>query len=232
MRTTRICVAAVVVCSVLSMASFASAQIMGPPLERGEVEFGYMHKWFHRDMEPYHPLEMKWEVNMLFARYGGFDWLTLSGEGLISGIEHDDFPGLRYQRFSLGGGITSRFYTLGPWSLSGCFHYNEVFDRDKSYYRFHKRTYGVVSGLQIGRTFEYRGQNADLWIGPMYIRDTGENYPWDSNEPIKNESSDDFGFAAGAHIVLFRHYAGVVNVVYADYFQARLGVTIRTGGAR
>jgi hypothetical protein len=224
--------AAVFLCGVLTMAPAATAQIMGPPLEPGVVEFGYMHKWFHRDMEPFAPTEMRWEVNTLFARYGGFDWLTLSGEGLISSVKHDDFPGMSYHRYALGGGVTARFYELGPWSFAGCFHINEVIDRDDSETRFHKRTYGVIGGLQIGWFYEYDDHRANLWVGPMYVRDVGETYPWDSNDPLQNESPDEFGFAAGAHVVLFKYATGMINVVYADYAQARLGFAISAGGER
>ncbi len=222
--------AAVFLCGVLTMAPAATAQIMGPPLETGVVELGFMHKWFHRDMEPNHPSEMRWEVNALFARYGGFDWLTLSGEALISSFEHEDFSGLNFHRFSVGGGVTTRLYQWESWNFSGCFHYNEVFDREGTVSRFHKRTYGVIGGLQAGWSYDYRGHKLNLWAGPMYVRDVGETYPWDSNDPIRNESSDDFGMAVGAHVVVFRYGTGILNVVYADYLQARLGLALSTGG--
>lgn len=223
---------AVLFCGLALLPPVVSAQIMGPPLEAGVTEFGYIQKRFHRDMEPNHPREMQWKVTTLFARYAGYDWLTLSGEGLISDVKHDDFPGLRYQRFSLGGGVTSKLYGWRAWNLTGCLHYNEVFDRDHSANRFHKRTYGVIGGVQIGWSYGYRMLDANLWAGPMYVRDVAETYPWDANDPIKNESSGEFGFAAGAHVMLYRHAIGMVTVVYADYLQTRLGFAVSTGGER
>lgn len=214
----------------IASASVATAQIMGVNLNRGALQMGYMHKWFHREMEPNMPAEMRWEVGTYFLRYGGFDWLTLSFEGGLLEFENDDFVGLKYRRFAVGAGVVTRFYRYRNWNLSGSFHYNEVWDHDDSPNHFHKRTRGTIAGLQIDRTFGYRGQSLALWMGPAYVVDVGENYPWDSTTPIRNESSSNFGIVGGAELVLFRHLAGIAYVVYADHLQPRLGVAYQVGG--
>ncbi|NIO29119.1 MAG: hypothetical protein GTO29_11270 [Candidatus Latescibacteria bacterium] len=228
MKTFKLIVTLLIVLA-LYTSSAANAQILSSTLKSGEAELGYIHKWFHRDMEPNLPTEMRWEVSTLFARYGGFEWLTLSVEGAISIFDHEDFPGLKYRRYALGGGVAAKLYQYRQWAFAGCFHFNEVWDHDRSANHFDKRTRGVITGLQIIRSFTFRNHAADVWIGPMYVDDIGETYPWDSNTPIKNEASDNFGVAMGAHTVFFKHFAGLFYVVYANYFQARLGIALHLG---
>jgi hypothetical protein len=217
----------------LGQASQAHAQVMGLPLERGSVQLGYAYKWFHRDMEPSYPSEMRWEVGTFTVRYGGFQWLTLSIEGRVSNVEHDEFAGLEFRRYAVGAGLEVRLYERGPWEVAGAFHYTEVWDHDDSPNHFHKRTRDVTTALLVGRSFDYRGQDVALWAGPAYVDDMAETYPWDSNEPIPNEASNDFGITAGAEVLLFRHLAGVAWFVYAaDYIQPRIGLACQFGGAK
>jgi hypothetical protein len=216
----------------LGLAQRARAQVMGIPLEQGAFQFGYAYKWFHRDMEPNFPTEMRWEVGTFFARYGGFEWLTISIEGVAYSFEHEDFPELEYRRYAVGAGLAARLYRRGPWEIAGVFNYSEVWDHDDSPNNFHKRTSGLTAAMLLGRSFAYRDQKAFLWVGPAYVDDVAETYPWDSNDPIRNESVHNFGIAGGAEVLLFRHCAGFAYVVYTDYVQPRLGFAYQIGGGQ
>lgn len=209
----------------------AYAQIMGLTIPQRAVEIGYTHKWFHRDVEPGPVDEMKWEVGTLAVRYGALSHLTISFEGNMSSYENDEFPGFEFVRYTVGGGAVLEAWDQGPWSVSVCLHYNEVYDHDQSKSNFHKRVYDVIAGAQAGYRFEALGQRMNVWAGPVYVRDVGENYPWDANEPVRSESSGDFGIAVGSELVVVNYIAGNFHVVYADYLQARLRFALHIGGA-
>ncbi len=154
-----------IIVGLLFLASFygaANGQVIGPPLLQSSFEGGYTYKWFHRDLEPNKPIEMEWEVAAFFARYGITDRVTISFEGGAWELEHDDFPGMEWDRITVGGGITARIYEHRGYNYSGFFHYNEVMDSDRSYARFRKQTRGVITGLQVERRIKYRKQK--IWL--------------------------------------------------------------------
>jgi hypothetical protein len=213
-------------------ASPANAQVMGMNLDRHAAEIGFIYKWYHRDLEPNPPAEAKWGVSTFYVRYGAVPWMTGSLEGRVSEYENDEFEGMHFRRYTLGGGATVRLYRYGAWEFAGSFHFNEVWDEDRSEYHFHKRTYGVIAGLQAGRRFEIGGQRLGVWAGPMYARDVGENYPWDAEEPLRSESQDNLAIAAGGEIVAIGFLTGSAYVVWADYLQARLSFGVHVGGKR
>jgi hypothetical protein len=221
----------VVMVCMLICAVAAEAQIMGLPIPPHALEIGYTHKWFHRDVETGPVDELKWEVGTIAVRYGALSRLTISFEGNTSLYKNDDFPGLEFERYTVGGGVVVEVWERGPWNLSTCLHYNEVYDHDISKTHFHKRVYDIIGGVQAGYCFEPLGQRMNVWAGPMVVRDVGENYPWDANEPIRSESSGDFGFAVGSELVAVNYIAGNFYVVYADYLQARIRIAFHIGGA-
>lgn len=223
-------VAVIAVLATAAAAATASAQIVGTTLEDDQVEMGAAYKWFHRDLEPYQPIEKRWEVATLFVRYGAGRRLTLIAEGGLSLVEHDDFPGLDYRRYALGLGATALLFERGDWSVCGSFHANEVWDHDNSHFRFHKRTYGFLGGVHVARVFEVLDQEVGVWTGMFYIEDTAETYPWDSRRALRSESDGGVAAALGGRVVLFDDLSGFAQMVYADYAQWRIGAALMING--
>lgn len=220
------------ICVLVGAMAEANAQIMGLTIPRRAIEIGYTYKWFHRDVEPAPIDEIKWEVGTFAVRYGAMSRVTISFEGYASRYESDDFPGLLFKRYTVGGGAVAEVWDGGPWSVSACLHYSEVYDSDRSKSHFHKRVYDVTAGLQVGYLFEPLGQHMNVWAGPVYVHDVGENYPWDTDEPIRSESKSDLGLAVGSEVVVFDYIAGNLHIVYANYLQARVRIALHLGGAK
>ena len=211
----------------VSLCGAAYGQIVGPPLGKASFEGGYTYKWFHRDLEPNKPIEMEWEVASFFARYGITDRVTISFEGGSWEIEHDDFPGMEWDRITVGGGITVRVYEYRRYGLSGFFHYNEILDTDRSSARFRKQTRGVLTGVQVERGFKYRKQKVWLAAGVAYVWDQGKNYVWGERPPLEDDSENNIGIVLSASALIHNRLATFVYLVYADYWQPRVGVALR-----
>lgn len=216
-------------CAIATVGAFPSnAQIVAPLLEKHAVEGGYAYKWFDRDVPSLD--DAQWEVASFFGRFGAFDWLTLSAEGGLWGIENDTAPYQPYTRWVIGGGATAPLYRAQRWNLVATVTYNEVYDHDESDSRFDKRTRGWNAGVLAGTSFDWSGQRLDLWAGPMFVDDLIENYAWGLDDPITSEPETKFGGAAGAYAVLFDYISGFAYVLYADHPQLRLGISVRSRG--
>ena len=205
-------------------------QVLAPPVPQHTVDLGFVYKWYHRDMEPESPRENQWEVGTIYGRFGVFEWLTLSFEGAISNVEHEDFPDLVYRRYAVGAGATAALLTFAGFDLDATLQVNDVWDQDYSENEFHKRTHGVVASIFVARTIGAGDFSFDLWAGPVYANDYGDNYPWGAREPVRNESVDNVGVLAGASVLAWRHILLTGSVDWINYSQVRLAAAVRFGG--
>jgi hypothetical protein len=210
----------------LLVATCTEAQVMGPILERHTLEIGVTYKWYDRDFESTYIGQEDWSAGAIYFKWGACRWATFDFEGGISTVSHDDFPDNNYRRYTFGGGITARLYR-GKWfdvGLSG--HYSEIFDHDRSDNQLHKNTRNITSVLQIEKEFDIRDQRLTVWGGPAFVFDQSRQYPWGSSDPIRDETSNNFGFVVGLNAVVFDRLALFANGVYADAFQPRLGAGV------
>lgn len=212
---------------VLVFQAAANAQVAGPVLERGVFEAGYTYKWFHRDMEPHPPVDKDWEVGALYVRYGLVRSLTISLEGGVWNVTHEDFEGMDYLRFTLGGGFTAGLFEVRDILLSGSYYYNEVFDYDRSPAQFNKNTRGETLTIQAEKWFEISRFDLAVWGGPAYVKDTSRNYIWGTNDPLLDESTENWGIIAGLNAVAYDRVTVAGYVLYANYWQPRFQLGVR-----
>jgi len=206
----------------------ASAQVIGPVLSKSSLELGYIYKWYHRDMEPNTPVEKDWEVASFFVRYGGTSRLTLSLEGGLWNVEHDDFPGMEFRRYTVGGGVGIRVLEVAGIGFSAFGHYNEVLDYDLSPPAFHKQTWGLNLGVLAEWSMTWKEQVLGIWGGPAYTLDESKNHAWNVRTfAYEDESATELGFVVGVNAVLWGRIVPSAHVVYADYFQGRIGIAGR-----
>jgi hypothetical protein len=208
----------------------SGAQIVGPPIERHAVEFGFMYKWFDRDVQSGPVDELQWEVATLYGRYGAFNRVTLSAEGGVWDVDHPDFPRSYYRRYTMGGGVAVRVFERTSWEVAVTAHYQTVWDNDASSWDFDKRTRGWNANALLARRFVVGGQYLRAWAGPAYVDDRAENFLWGSTEPVVHEPESHWGVVAGGELVLWNHISGLAYALFLDHPQGRLGVAWRLGG--
>ena len=199
-------------------------------MNRGAAELGFGYKWFDRDIEEGPISEATWETAVFYARFAGWDWLTISAEGGLWDVEHEDFPGQPYARWTLGAGAVARAYSRGRIAVDATIAYNEIYDHDESAYRFDKRTNGLNVGVALDYRLTYDDHSLDLWAGPMFVEDSIENFAYGTDDPIESEPDANWGAAAGANAVLFKHASVFGYVLFIDHPQVRIGAALRLDG--
>jgi len=207
--------------------SLACAQVMSPSLERHTFEIGCMYKWYERDFESSFIGRENWSSGAVYLRYGACRWATISFEGGVSTVHNDDFEGIDYRRYTIGGGLTVPCYRRADWQVEVASHYSEIFDHDRSENEFQKDVRDFVFAIQVERFFSVRDQAVIVWGGPAYVYDRSLQYPGGTYLPRKDDTSHNLGFVVGANAVLFERVNVLLHVVYADTFQPRLGAGIR-----
>jgi hypothetical protein len=215
---------------VLARAPGARAQIVSPTIEHRAFEIGLAYKWFDRDVQSGPVDELKWEVATLYGRYGAFDRVTLSAEGLASDVNHPDFPLGIYRRYTMGGGVSVRVFEQASWEIDVTGHYQTVWDNDASSWDFDKRTRGWNADALVARHFTPGGQYLRAWAGPAYVDDRAENFLWGSSDPVVHEPESHWGIVAGGELVLWNHVSGLAYALFLDHPQGRIGVAWRMGG--
>lgn len=203
------------------------AQVMGPALERHALEFGFIYKWYERDFESMYVGQEDWSAGALYFKYGVCRWATLSVEGGISTVHHDDFPDNDYRRYTIGTGLTALFYKRSGFRVEMAGHYSEIFDHDRSDNQFHKNTRDIVVAIQFEGFREIRDHEIGFWIGPAYVYDQVREYPWRTYEPVKGDTSNNLGVIVGTNVLLFDRINVFFNGVYADAFQPRVGAGVQ-----
>lgn len=227
MRPLAILMAALLV----SPATASFAQVVAPPLERRAAELGFSYKWFHRDVTSGQVSEIDWEVASIYGRYGAWDRLTISAEGGLW-FPRDDEDAREFSRWAVGGGLSVRLFQRDRWRLLATGTLNEVYDFDDSQYRSDERTVSWTAAVLADLALGSGAHRLDLWAGPMFVDDNTSVYAFNSPDPVDIETDPAIGLAVGAYGVLYEYMSGFAYVVYADYPQVRIGLSIRSRGAR
>ena len=204
------------------------AQIVAPPLEKRVLEAGYAYKWFDREVDTAGK-HLEWEAASVYARMGAWKRVTFVAEGGLWDVEGSD-PTQTFSRWVIGGGLSARAWSHARWSIDAHVAYNEILDHDESDSRTDHRTYGLNAGLVANGSFHYRGQKADVFAGPMYVKDVAETYPYSGDDPIRAEPDRHLGACAGAYLTFFDYVSGFAYMLYLDEPQLRLGVSLRSKG--
>ena len=212
---------------VLSASRPAEGQIMVCTMDAGAIEIGYGYQWFRRDLEPIVPPENNWEIADVFIRYGAFERLTLFLDGGVWELEHRDFPGQSYRRYTIGAGVGIRLIDIGKYRMNLSFHFNELLDIDKAEYDFHKRIRNISACLYVERHFPVMEQTVGIYGGVLYSDVRGETYPWGSPPPVTGESENNFGLDVGASLLIADHFKPFAHFIFVEYAQARVGFALQ-----
>lgn len=208
-------------------ASPARAQVLGPALDGGALEIGCTYKWYERDFESDFLGKEDWSSGAFYLRYGACRWATISFEGGIWTVHHEDFEDIDYRRYAFGGGLTALCLRRSAWQIEASAHYSEIFDHDRSGNQLHKNVRDVTAAIHVERSFTVRRQPVVVWAGPAFVYDQSRQYPWQTDVPLKNDTSHNVGFIIGLNAVFFGRLSVFSHGVYADTFQPRLGAGIR-----
>ncbi len=216
-----------VLAAALLGASTAHAQVLGLALERHTLEIGYTYKWYERDFESDFLGKEDWSSGVFYFRYAACRWATISFEGGIWNLDHDDFEGIDYRRYAFGGGLTALLWRGAAWRVGASGHYSEIFDHDRSANRLHKNVRDITAAVHVERSFAVRNQTLAVWAGPAVVYNQSRQYPWQSTDPVRHDTSDNLGFAVGLNATLFGRLSLFSHGVYADTFQPRIGAGYR-----
>lgn len=200
-----------------------SGQILGPAMPVKTFEVGCIQKIFYRSMLDQ---DYDWKIFSLFMKYGICRSITISAESFVHARFDAKFPDRDYYRYTFGAGITAggvNFISLSP-ILS--FHYYERLSFDRSEYRYHKNSRGIVGAVQLEREFKIVKQNIKIWLGPAYIYDVIYQYPPNGSVYLC-KSKNNFGFICGTNILLLKHLDCFAHLVYANHWQPRYGLGLR-----
>lgn len=198
-------------------------QILGPGLKSQKFEIGYIYRWFHRrTQDPAY--EPDWASEAIFMKYGITDWLTISAEGLVFKNMGSGFPDRDYREYNIGAGTALQILKVEFLQIGFSFHYYESFSFDRSEDTYHKRTNGFMGAIPVEYPFSLLNQNIILWIAPIYVYDEILNYSYGSYDPIVSKSQNNWGGVVGINCLLFRHFEPFFHLVYADFFQPRVGI--------
>jgi hypothetical protein len=203
-----------------------SGQILSPVLKKGEFEAGCTYKWFRRESEPEYIMRFGWSYGSLFARYGITNCFTVSAEGLVGKFQDERHPERDYRHYVIGIGIGCRILQFKGYRFSFLLHYVDWFSFDRSKKMYHQDHRSVICALQFCKSILFNRQEIMLWTAPAYIYDESIHYlPDQYYVENKYKSINNYGIAFGFNLLLLRHIASFVHIVYADYFQPRIGVS-------
>jgi hypothetical protein len=213
----------------LAGAKTAHAILLSPPTEAGKFSLGATELWFHRDAEwtdDSSPIEEKYNLGAFWAKYGFHKRLTMFAEfALLEGDPHNE--GVSYRYINLGVGANVLLVEFGDFYVTALGNYFENFQHDNQASNRHATTRHWAVLLQVGKAFPLGSRHVlNAWWAPAYISDEqafdGGGYPASTNE-----SQNNFGAAAGGDFLFWNHLEVFAHVVYADYFQPRLGMGYR-----
>ncbi len=211
----------------LSRPTTAHSQIVGPALDRHALEIGYIYKWYERNFDSVFLGQESWSAGTAYFRYGVCRWVTMSIEGAIRDLHGDDIQGTDYRRYAIGGGLTAIVHSESTWRVEASGHYSEVFDHDRSVNQFHKNARDLLFVVQIERFLGAGDQSVVVWAGPAIAYDESRQFPWGAHQPVKDDTSNNFGFAVGLNAVLFGRVSVFFHGVGVDTFQPRAGAGVQ-----
>lgn len=199
-------------------------QVLGPEMNTGKFEFGFSLKRFHRIVEPGFPKERSWAYPAFFIKYGLNQRLTISAEGYLLNHDSKQYPNRDYRTYIIGAGVIFHILKIKNFRIALTSHYCEMLGFDRSEIEYHKSTQSIVMSIQFEQTFSSEGQYATFWFSPLYAYDMTIEYPWWSDITVKNKSSNNLGYAFGSNFLAFEHISLFYHIVYADFFQPRIGI--------
>lgn len=205
------------------------AMLLTPPTKPGRFTLGATEMWIHRDLEwtgEPDVLEGKYNLGAIWAKYGIHRRLTFFAEfALLNGDPHNTGTSRRYYNLGLGANVL--LFDFEDFYVSGLVNYLEAFQHDNQEYARHSVARHFVALLQIGREFPLGTDHTlTAWWGPAYVSEEGEEEEAGFAD-VQYESQNDFGGAVGLDVLFWDHLEFFTHVVYADYFQPRLGIGYR-----
>jgi len=210
-------------------AKTAHAVLLSSLTDPGKFTLGATELWFHRDTEwtdTSSPVEEKYNLGAFWAKYGVHRRLTVFAEfALLSGDPHNQ--GVSYRYFNLGVGANVSLVEFEDFYASALVNYFENFQHDNQETNRHATTRHWAALLQIGKVFPLGSRHKlNAWWAPGYFKDE-QAFDGGGSPASTNESTENFGAAAGGDFLFWDHLEVFVHVVYADYFQPRLGMGYR-----
>jgi len=211
----------------LFLFDIVNGQVLSPVLSGRTFEVGIQYKRFHRNLSQEFPLESDWGYLTGFVRYGLNSYITLSLEGTAHNFYNKEWPDRDYRLYSIGAGITTCIFATSGFDVGVSFHYNEALFFDRSESRYHHNVRNIVGAVRVERAFVISNQSVTVGILPAYIYDEDTMYPYGSHVVDLRKSYNNLGIVATADIFLFDRAHLFCHIVYADYFQPRIGLAFQ-----
>ncbi len=221
------CIAAAVFLA--AAAGDARPVLLTPRTAPGKFTLGATELWFHRDtrwIEGHGERKDDYNLGAFWAKYGVHRRLTVFAEFVVlNGDPHQE--GLSYRYINLGIGANVLLVEFEDFYAGALVNYFENFQHDNLPTAYHTTTRHWAALVQFGKVFPLGSRHElNAWWGPSYIRDEHDfaGGAWGSG---KRESKNDFGASAGADFLFWNHLEFFSHVVFARYFQPRLGIGYR-----
>ena len=205
------------------------AQFINQSIEKDKFELGYYYREFHRDLDDdIKTLESEWSGGLIIAKYGLFEWITVTGGGWISDGTNNNFPNTKYRIIQIGAGINSRLATYKNINLNIASNYYESIAINKSQEGFHKNWRSFTISFQFGYNLELTNMKIFPLVAPLFSYDEVLQYntnAFRSKEYI-SKSQNNIGGIVGTNINLFKYFNLSIYLVYLDYLQYQYGLGI------
>lgn len=190
-------------------------------LDKKGVEVGCAFRWYDRYFASDYG-RIKWGINNLVLRYGFTEWLTGSLEGYISNNHDNKFPDRDYRDYTYGFGFGSKIWAIDNFQVIFGIHYLERLDFDRSANQYHKLQGCFFATLKFQQRFYLSSAELLLFLSPAFVRDQLDEYtPGCSGSAV---SVHNFGISIGFDILAYQHVHLVAQILFADYWQPRLGI--------
>jgi hypothetical protein len=221
--------AAITIAVIATTARETRAVLLSPRTEPGKFTLGATELWFHRKTEwtdGYGESNDSYNLGAFWAKYGFHRRLTGFAEFVVlNGDPHR--RGRSYRHINLGVGANVLLVELEDFYASGLVNYFENFQHDNHTTACHSTTRHWAVLLQIGKVFPLGSRHElNAWWGPSYIHDD-QIFDGGACASGEKKSENDFGAAAGADFLFWDHLEFFTHVVFARYFQPRLGMGYR-----
>jgi hypothetical protein len=221
--------AAMALTALAAVAGDSRAVLLTPRTEPGKFTIGATELWFHRDTkwaDGYGESEDDFNLGAFWAKYGFHRRVTVFAEFVVlNGDPHRQ--GRSYRHINLGVGANVLFVEFEDFYAGGLVNYFENFQHDNQSTACHSTTRHWAVLVQVGRVFPLGPRHElDAWWGPSYIRDE-QVFDGGGCGNVLKESLNDLGFSAGLDFLLWEHFECFTHVVFARYFQPRLGIGYR-----
>jgi len=229
LSASRLMAVTIAVMSMLASGGEVYAVLLTPRTEPGRFTLGATELWFHRHTEwtdGSGESNDDYNLGAFWVKYGFHRRLTVFAEFVVlNGDPHNE--GISYRHINLGIGGNVRFVEFEAFDAGLLANYFENFQHDNQATACHSTTRHWAVVLQIGRTFSL-GPRHELvgWWGPSYASDD-QTLSGAVCANGNKESQNNFGAAAGLDFLFWDHLECFTHVVFARYFQPRVGIGYR-----